>query len=896
MSLRGSSEGSPSGSSTGTEVEVGKSFSRNTDLFDDDARTEELESEIQKLRSQVFESDTKAVHLKAEVDQLRIRTDQQKNENSKLELEIRRLTRLEAHRKETSSNELDGISETVDLLEGLLNQQGEDIAALSKQRERLVALVHRHALASEELEQEIANKISEVHVLNDRIDELERAYEELESKCGQDDLRQKLAALFPETEVRSDSDLVEVVKGVLNMKPGTVVQVDRSRELLLLGHLKNALKLVKTIAIPDADPDERTFLMTQCARMTQFIEEFCGSDVLPNVVSIFEDRDCEAQMETVMDFIETLPQDDAPAQELHALLTGTLYINRMLFSQVDRLEKLGDAQREQQLLAEMEKMQRIIDKNEEERDVILDKVAKHMHVASQDLVSVVDDLLYQYEEVNKELEEADIKNKELVDRMQKGENGSYQKDSASSQKLRKLVQKNSMLESEFENLQTTMENLTKERNDLMKSVEENESKHIREKQAIKRKYKSQLSEKNKEIENQVQMLSKENEKLQTLIEQMRQRETALEQEKALMAEEFYQKEKRAQAKILDFAQRMGEMETVNASTLLSIKDKNKKLQEQYEERLNALTAELEEARNVIDGLHNEISTSKLGKQELQRLIAKMKLNERTLQLQLKQVTDQTQAQESAIKTKLSAQITAIQTEFDEKLRHERDTVEHYTARIVSIIEKAFNVNIGSASPDKAIDVLESFIQKKFTLHWKQLTEDATAIRHNLKLKNGESLLDAFNNLQRNYTDTLERNAKLERHNRQLESENDTMKALEDKSDEVASWSKWATNLYARITDGAIPAFSPADIRYALEEALLAAIGHRTLLRRLEVLRAEKQLILDRRSLLLKPATNTSISLCPLVVIAMFVRRLENMTGCFCKSRIKSTASFSTFNM
>lgn len=60
---------------------------------------------------------------------------------------------------------------------------------------------------------------------------------------------------------------------------------------------------------------------------------------------------------------------------------------------------------------------------------------------------------------------------------------------------------------------------------------------------------------------------------------------------------------------------------------------------------------------------------------------------------------------------------------------------------------------------------------------------------------------------------------------------------------LQEWDRWGRDLYINVTDGEVPCQSCKDLRYALGEMILASIGHRKLVYRLESLRMQKQLLL-----------------------------------------------------
>ena len=71
-----------------------------------------------------------------------------------------------------------------------------------------------------------------------------------------------------------------------------------------------------------------------------------------------------------------------------------------------------------------------------------------------------------------------------------------------------------------------------------------------------------------------------------------------------------------------------------------------------------------------------------------------------------------------------------------------------------------------------------------------------------------------------------------------------MQRTEQINSALQDWDRWARDLYVNVTDGQVPKQSTKDLRYALSEMVLASIGHRKLIWRLEALRAEKKALLS----------------------------------------------------
>ena len=64
--------------------------------------------------------------------------------------------------------------------------------------------------------------------------------------------------------------------------------------------------------------------------------------------------------------------------------------------------------------------------------------------------------------------------------------------------------------------------------------------------------------------------------------------------------------------------------------------------------------------------------------------------------------------------------------------------------------------------------------------------------------------------------------------------------LQQISNALQEWDRWARDLYVNVTEGQIPCQSSKDLRYQLGEMILASIGHRQLIWRLESLRSQKK--------------------------------------------------------
>lgn len=99
----------------------------------------------------------------------------------------------------------------------------------------------------------------------------------------------------------------------------------------------------------------------------------------------------------------------------------------------------------------------------------------------------------------------------------------------------------------------------------------------------------------------------------------------------------------------------------------------------------------------------------------------------------------------------------------------------------------------------------------------------------------------------------------------------TLAALQD-------WDRWGRDLYMNVTDGEVPCQSCKELRYVLGEMILASIGHRKLVYRLDSLRSQKRLLLKMCNLPQPVETYPTFRM--LLIVAIGSLRILRKTGHF----------------
>ena len=103
--------------------------------------------------------------------------------------------------------------------------------------------------------------------------------------------------------------------------------------------------------------------------------------------------------------------------------------------------------------------------------------------------------------------------------------------------------------------------------------------------------------------------------------------------------------------------------------------------------------------------------------------------------------------------------------------------------------------------------------------------------------------------------------------------------LERNRTEINEWNNWAKSLFTHINDRSSSTTPIPEIRFLLEESLLASIGFRTYSRKIEMLRNEKRLLLTGKFSNRKNIKEKPNSIRPITLSLIFMRRIMGYGGC-----------------
>ena len=137
-------------------------------------------------------------------------------------------------------------------------------------------------------------------------------------------------------------------------------------------------------------------------------------------------------------------------------------------------------------------------------------------------------------------------------------------------------------------------------------------------------------------------------------------------------------------------------------------------------------------------------------------------------------------------------------------------------------------------------------------------------------------INVISDMMRNTKQQADEIQRLESENKSMKREVMEARAISGQDKSGKDWETWARKLHSLICDGFCGVQSAQEVRRAVEEALFASVGNRSVIRRLDCLRAEKKLltsgVLDVKKKVAPPTIHQVMS------IVISVIRLQKMSG------------------
>ena len=416
---------------------------------------------------------------------------------------------------------------------------------------------------------------------------------------------------------------------------------------------------------------------------------------------------------------------------------------------------------------------------------------------------------------------------------------------AATDRIEKLHEDNGVL-------QETLQEMTA-------TVSEMEGKKQQEVDAVRREVQEMCDTKVNELNQQIVNLEEnlrrvEDEKVET--------------EKRLKKE--HQKEKEELHKTISEQARSAEELRVNMESL--IVELREKLQEERE-LLTAARKRISEQEDLYQEMKSELSAAHISQKMTE---SKMSALEERTKREKALFEGQTKIKILNLETQYENEIESLKLEMNQKVRN-------ILVKVCEVFKRYYDFR-EQITEDSVFQLTNKVTQVISELEAKNAEYDETYndLHRIYKVMNAKNAQDAMAQLRflisiKDQFDKLEQDVKeYMGTTKDRKTQDETISRLQQ---EVKVWLLWAKKLHAMATEEFSIRKSSQDLRFVIEEALMAAIGQRQIWRRIEILRTEKQLLTQNdATVLFNDDSNHPKTLRHHIAAFVAIYRLQKLSG------------------
>ncbi|OHT03990.1 viral A-type inclusion protein [Tritrichomonas foetus] len=499
----------------------------------------------------------------------------------------------------------------------------------------------------------------------------------------------------------------------------------------------------------------------------------------------------------------------------------------------------------------------------------------------------------EYNDFNADFYLKKIENK-LAKEMAHREEIEYNANSIINKLKNKIKSLNKQIDNERKQFLSEVESTKQQFEELSQSITENDESNAQ--------VKNKLEEKEKEIESLTETIRRQKEqitKLQELKDQekeMIRTEIQKENEKV-----FKEKEDTIGTLTLSLENVQAEAEEKYKQMKQDLKTKIKKLEAEVEienQRANDLRNHFEslladvkkklllsretenDARNKLVAMENELKETKSA-------LSKIRIDYKMLNLKVSAAEDKLNRERSLFDTQLKMKILGMQTDHQTQIDELKDEYENNLHKLLVNICEQFKDYLDFDLPiseELVINILKQVsmdlnIAKEKNILKQNHSEIVCEIRTLLNIKNEDEIIKIIRQIVKDAAKYSEYKTKIDENKKQ--SVLLTKKAKFQNTHEKISheWEVWAKRLHSMITDSFSTAKTYKQLQYAIEEALMSAIGQRQAWRKLEILRTEKSLLASGVKLYPKNHKSSSnTSFLSLIGMSLCLYRMQKLSG------------------
>lgn len=834
--------------------------------------------------------------------------------------------------------ELDSMKETLDSFEELIQAQSGEIQQVHQQRTSLLVKLQQvdeflstydsyiQALEKSNIElEEQAIQLTDAatNAIEEENEEFREAYNRILDQIPEH-LVEQVSQLENLPKYKVLSQVAEILMDELeNGSHSSKAEIEEFSNNVsqkydaLFDHLENAYNFMKSIAnSQSAKSGKRTQLLTQCARIGKFIDE--NKTELNTHCSFFEPmqvEDPEKVAKAFLDFISDEQLQESPFRELCTLFLCVTQVNAMLMNSIESnsqvlsnsqnvaqqyeesKEKIRELQRYKDTQTELNEklsacMQKFVEEKIDDFPTLAETFMKEVEgngipvAERQQLTANIEDLTEQINILQMKIAKS---NKKVENERQEF---CKEADQLTIGIENKLKLQSHEYEKQIANLTAQLESARNElnqNNDQIEQISDKTTKRItKQNQLIQT-----LNEENAELTDQLNELQEKFTKTSDAYEEL----TATNQDLASQVNELNETLNTTVQKKKSYKLQLQQLESSSESTISKLRKTNEDLTLKYEQSIKELSANLSQTHEALVAAQNEVNSFSEYKQNLILQNAKLTMAQRSLTLKLNAATDALERERTAAEARQNSIALAIKTQMQSQIEELNDQLELCKQTLYDVLTLEYGLAVPENEPlEKLIKNVN--IQIKNRGEEQFVYADAMRLRAILRLKPEDSLVETSQALNYSFGQQTETITKLNTELKELNSDLSRVKRenqkLERIKGEITEWNNWSRSMLRQINDITGPTIGASEVRFLLEEALLASIAHRSLLRKLELLRSEKRIILKSKAFLdRRPGGNTVKSVRPIMLSLICAKRLQQFCGCIpTKFSPKNSASSS----
>lgn len=256
---------------------------------------------------------------------------------------------------------------------------------------------------------------------------------------------------------------------------------------------------------------------------------------------------------------------------------------------------------------------------------------------------------------------------------------------------------------------------------------------------------------------------------------------------------------------------------------------------------------------------------------------------RTLELRLKSSEEKLQSQLQTIKTQTDAQVQLVVTQCREKINTERDEL----IKLLGIFTVKFAylgiTTNGNSLPEFLESIEEGLLKRKDTQTvYEETVADLLRVQKLLRLPSSSNIFDSVKdihdkliNLELRFKEVEHQKTKdiiaIEKLRKELQQCNLTIENLK-------GWEQWARRMHRIVREASINTYSMNVLMRSLEEVILSSVNNRSLLNKLDLLRAQKFALTTYDNDLLERKSDLKASWRSIIAFAVWIKRVMRLSG------------------